>query len=203
MFGLASAGYRELRVHDRPVYCTQPANSQLIPQSMMKCLGLACLAYLSGVSWLNYLTKTPAPQALLCRFYVIFCGRNYCWLKLPPQALLCKFYVLFCGRNYCWLKLPPPALLCKFYVLFLRQELLGPVQCGPEQHGGRVRAGHRLPGDHAHHLHGGRAGRAHAGHRLRNHTHQVYFSLPHTIRLEVLITGNKFFTLFLAFLAQR
>ncbi len=40
-FGLASAGYRALGVHDRQ--CTQPANSQLIPQSMMKYGGLACL----------------------------------------------------------------------------------------------------------------------------------------------------------------
>jgi hypothetical protein len=82
----------------------------------------------------------------------------------------------------------------------LRQELLGPVQCGLEQHGGRVRAGHGLPGDHAHHLHGGRAGRAHAGHRLRNHTHQVHFTLLHTIRLEVLIT---ILSPFLTFMSQR
>ncbi len=36
-YGLASAGYHGLGVHGRPV----PANSQLIPQSMMKYLGLA------------------------------------------------------------------------------------------------------------------------------------------------------------------
>jgi hypothetical protein len=40
--------------------CTQPNNSQMIPQSMMKYLGLARLAYLSGVSCLNFMTKTPA-----------------------------------------------------------------------------------------------------------------------------------------------
>ncbi len=40
--------------------CTQPANSQLIPQCMMKYLGLVRLAQLSGLSWLNFLTKTPA-----------------------------------------------------------------------------------------------------------------------------------------------
>ncbi len=37
-FGLASAGYLGLGVHDRP------ANSQLIPQNSMKYLGLARLA---------------------------------------------------------------------------------------------------------------------------------------------------------------
>jgi hypothetical protein len=41
--GLASADYRGLGVHNRPVYCTQPANSQLIPQSSMQHLGLALL----------------------------------------------------------------------------------------------------------------------------------------------------------------
>ncbi len=40
-FGLASAGCHEREVHDRLVWCTQPANSQVIPQSMMKYLGLA------------------------------------------------------------------------------------------------------------------------------------------------------------------
>ncbi len=58
-FGLASASYIGLGLHDRPVYCTQPANSQLIPQSMMKYLGLARLAYLSGVSWLIFWLKLP------------------------------------------------------------------------------------------------------------------------------------------------
>ncbi len=41
-FGLASAGYRGLRVMIGR--CTQPAKSELIPQSMMRYLGLACLA---------------------------------------------------------------------------------------------------------------------------------------------------------------
>ncbi len=57
-FGLASADFRELRVHNRPVYTA--ANSQLIPQSSMKHLRLARLAQLSGVSCLNFLTKTSA-----------------------------------------------------------------------------------------------------------------------------------------------
>ncbi len=48
-FGLASAGYRGLGVLDRSVYMyialhtAQPANSQMIPQSMMKYLELARL----------------------------------------------------------------------------------------------------------------------------------------------------------------
>ncbi len=42
-FGLASAGYRGLGVHDKP-RCTRPANSQMIPQIMLKYLGLAHLA---------------------------------------------------------------------------------------------------------------------------------------------------------------
>jgi hypothetical protein len=54
-FGLASVGW-----------CTQPANSQLIPQSSMKHLGLARLAKLSGagVSCPNFLTKTPASDTV-------------------------------------------------------------------------------------------------------------------------------------------
>ncbi len=41
---LASASYRGIEVYDRQVYRTQPANSQMIPQNVMKYLGLARLA---------------------------------------------------------------------------------------------------------------------------------------------------------------
>jgi hypothetical protein len=105
-FGLASAGYRGLRGHDRPVYTTQQANSQLIPQSSMKFLGLARLAYLSGVSWLYFPTKTSASVIWSC----------YCWLPKIRHMYYTKMrwlngtaykpYTLFVNSRHQVRKLP-------------------------------------------------------------------------------------------------
>jgi hypothetical protein len=57
-FGLASAGYRGFGVQDRPVYTAGLLTAD--STELDEIPGVSLLRLLSGVSWLNFLTKTPA-----------------------------------------------------------------------------------------------------------------------------------------------
>jgi hypothetical protein len=63
MFGLASAGY-ESTMAGVPIRLT---HSWFHRELHIKYLGLASLAELSGVSWLNFLTKTPASEEIFMK----------------------------------------------------------------------------------------------------------------------------------------